>query len=318
VDALKWSVGPLFAVYMLARRDPQDEQRRLLENCLVAAGAFMGVYGVLQYLAPAPWDATWMRGVRELGMDSIGVPEPFSLRVFSTMNSPGSLGAVLLAGIVMALKKPLPVAIPAVCCMLLGLGLCQYRTIWAATALALVMLLVTRPGALRAQNLLAALAVALALSVTALLPEVRQAVTERAGSMADLRADQSGEERLAQYRELSGNPSLLAGEGLGLSGAVRRLDGLARAIMDSGLIDIWRSLGLVVGTLYLGALLRLVARTFDRRRSIAQHLDFDRALVVASFVQLPMGSVHIGEMGFCAWLVLGLGLGALATPRETA
>jgi hypothetical protein len=136
--------------------------------------------------------------------------------------------------------------------------------------------------------------------------------------MADLRADQSGEERLAQYRELSGNPSLLAGEGLGLSGAVRRLDGLARAIMDSGLIDIWRSLGLVVGTLYLGALLGLVARTFNRRRSIAQHLDFDRALVVASFVQLPMGSVHIGEMGFCAWLVLGLGLGALATPGETA
>jgi hypothetical protein len=48
---------------------------------------------------------------------------------------------------------------------------------------------------------------------------------------------------------------------------------------------------------------------------LAHHLDFDRALVVAVFIQLPMGSVHIGEMGFTGWLFLGLALAALAQKR---
>ena len=318
VDVLKWIAGPLFAVYMLAQRDSQTGVRPVLENSLIAAGIFMSIYGVLQFMHPSSWDAAWMRNVVELGMNSIGTPDPFSLRIFSTMNSPGSLGAVLLAGVVVALKKPLPIAVPAVTCMLVGLGLAQYRTIWAATALALAMLLVTRPGALKPANLLAVFGVILALSSTAFVPEIREAVIKRANSMTELKSDYSGEERLAQYRDLATNDALIAGEGLGLSGAVRRLDGLPRAIIDSGLIDIWRALGIVVGTVFLGAMIMLIVRMFASAPALANNLDFDRALVVASFIQLPMGSVHTGELGFCGWLFLGLGLAALAGKQVRA
>jgi hypothetical protein len=41
-------------------------------------------------------------------------------------------------------------------------------------------------------------------------------------------------------------------------------------------------------------------------------LAFDRAITVATFAQLPMGSVHIGELGFCGWLFLALGIAGLA------
>lgn len=311
VDALKWMAGPLFAAYALARDDARGAQRALLENALVAAATAMSLYGVWQFVRPATWDALWMQGVAELGMDSIGVPEPFSLRVFSTMNSPGSFGSILLAAILVALKKPLGISIPAISCMLIGLGLCQYRTIWAATALGLCVLALLRPRAAFApRNLLAIGAVLLALSATALLPEVRDTIGKRANSMNELKSDRSGEERLNQYRDLMSEDGLIAGEGLGLSGAMRRLDGLPRAISDSGLIDTWRSLGVVVGSAYLGALVLLCARALAPATAGAADLDFDRTIAVTTFVQLPMGSVHIGEMGFCAWLFLGLALAA--------
>jgi hypothetical protein len=261
-------------------------------------------------VSPSSWDSLWMQGAAELGMDSIGVPEPFSLRVFSTMNSPGSFGAILLAAILVALKRPLPVAIPAVSCMLLGLGLCQYRTIWAATALGILMLAVMRPRAFSPRNLLAAGVMLLALSATALLPEVRDTIARRIDSVNELKADRSGEERLNQYRDLLGDDGLIAGQGLGLAGSMRRLDGLPRAISDSGLIDIWRALGVLVGSGFLGALIVLCGRALAPAAQASVDLDFDRTIAVTTFVQLPMGSVHAGEMGFCAWLFLGLALAA--------
>jgi len=315
VDALKWLTGPLFVAYALARDDARGEQRALLERSLVIAACAMSIYGIWQFVSPSSWDSLWMQGVAELGMDSIGVPEPFALRVFSTMNSPGSFGAILLAAILVALKRPLPVSIPAVSCMLVGLGLCQYRTIWAATALGILMLALMRPRAFAPRNLLAAGVVLLALSATALLPEVRDAIAKRVDTINELKADRSGEERLNQYRDLLSDDALIAGEGLGLAGSLRRLDGLPRAISDSGLIDIWRALGVVVGSGFLGALALLCARALAPTAHAAMDLDFDRAIAVTTFVQLPMGSVHTGEMGFCAWLFLGLALAARQQQR---
>jgi hypothetical protein len=320
VDLLKWCVGPLAAIYILGHSGDLAELRRVIENCLVPAATAMSLYGIAQFLSPTAWDSQWMNNVIEIGMNSIGRPEPFAVRVFSTMNSPGSFGAVLLVGIVVALKRPLPLALPSVSCMLLGLALCQYRTLWAALALALLMLLFTRPQALRPQNVLAALGIALALSSTALLPEIRNTVVQRASTLLELRSDYSGEERLTQFRVLSTNDSMMAGEGFGLTGAVRRFSDQPRAVIDSGLIDTWRSLGFIVGTAYLAAMVTLVLRTFTRRGSAANHVDFDRAAVVASFIQLPMGSVHTGELGFLAWMFLGLALATLGStaPGDTA
>jgi hypothetical protein len=312
IDFLKWSAGPLLAVYLLARRDQHLKEREIVEQSLVWAGALMGLYGVFQYISPPSWDLQWMRGVAELGMDSIGQPEPFALRVFSTMNSPGSLGAVLSAGILVAFKRPLHVAVPVITLMLLGLALAQYRTIWAATLFGALLLIFARPGVFRPANILAALAVIVGLSATALVPQIRDTVVQRASSMSNLRADQSGEERLNQYRALTRDEGLIVGEGLGQIGVARRLGGMHRVVLDSALIEIWRGLGVVAGTAYLGALAVLVVTLFQRAPDVAQHLHFDRAIVIAAWVQLPMGSVHTGENGFFAWLFLGLGLAALA------
>lgn len=312
VDALKWSVGPLFAVYLLANRDRYAAIRAVVESCLIWAGIAMAAYGIFQFVSPPRWDVEWVRGVTQLGMTTLGQPEPFGLRVFSTMNSPGSFGAILCAAIVLAFKRSLPMAIVSAGLMSLGLALCQYRTIWAATALGAVMLLLTRPGALRPANVAAAVVVAIALGSSLVVPAIRDAFAQRAATMLDLRSDESLESRLGQYAALTRDDDLIVGSGIALSGASRRLDHKPPAVIDSGLIEIWRSMGLISGTLFLGALVCAVSGLFRADRRNALELDFDRALVTAAFVQLPMGSVHVGELGFCAWLFLGLGLSLLS------
>lgn len=311
-DLLKWTVGPLFAVHILAHRDSLPSVRRTVESCLVWGGVAMAGYGLFQYISPPAWDAEWMQGVAQLGMTSIGQPEPFAVRVFSTMNSPGSLGAILCAAIVVTSKRKLPVAIPAISLMLIALALCQYRTLWAATAVAAVMIVLARPAVLNPTNILAVLGVIAALSVTAMVPDMREAISQRASSLTALQTDESLEERLGQYRALARDEDLIAGVGLGQNGIVRKLDGLAPTAIDSGLVDIWRSLGVAAGTVFLLAIAALVALLFTRPATDLYHLAFDRAIAVTAFAQLPMGSSHIGELGFCGWLFLALGLAALA------
>lgn len=311
VDFLKWAAGPMLAVCVLAHRD-DAHVRDIAELCLIWAGAFMGLYGLLQFIDPPSWDKVWVRGVIELGMYSIGQPEPFALRVFSTMNSPGSLGGALAAGILIAFKRPRMLAIPAVSLMLLGLALTQYRTLWAATALGALLLACTRPGVFRPANLVAALVAVLALAAVLQIPQLREPLAQRASSLGNLRADHSGEERLGQYRALTREDGLIAGEGLGQIGVARRLGGMSAVIMDSGLIEIWRGLGVLAGTAYLLALVMLCLKLFQPAAALGHHLHFDRAVVLSTFMQLPMGSVHSGENGVFAWLFLGLGLGTLA------
>jgi hypothetical protein len=251
-------------------------------------------------------------------MESLGHPVPFEMRTFSTMNSPGSFGAIMCCAILLALKRRMTIALPAVSLMAIGLAIAQYRAVWAATVLGVVLIIVSRPKALRPANILAAGLLALALCSTTLVPEIHTALVQRAASLSNLSTDDSFEDRISQYERLSSDDQLIGGIGLGLNGSARKMDDLPRLVIDGGLIEILRSIGLIVGTAYLFALGVLVVRMFRRVPSAADHVDFDRALVVATFVQLPMGSVQVGEIGFCAWMYIGFGLATLSAAYEQA
>ena len=317
VDALKWSFGPIFAVYILSEADRHAQLRRVIEPCLIWAGAAMGIYGIVQYTVLPLWDAEWMRNVAEIGLDSIGVPEPFAVRVFSTMNSPGSLGMMLMAGIVLALKRGVMVTASTVPPMLIGLALCQYRSLWAATALAVVLVALPRRAALPSANILALVVMGIvAFSAVIADPRIREPLVRRADSLTALKSDESLRVRLAQYVELTRNDRLVAGEGLAISGASRRLDKGRVEAIDGALIEICRGMGVIVGTAFLLSIFVLVGSLLFLPLTCAREIYYDRAIVIATFIQLPMGSVHTGELGFCAWMFLGFGLAGVIAYRQ--
>ncbi|HEY6124995.1 MAG TPA: hypothetical protein VIV63_10095 [Steroidobacteraceae bacterium] len=318
VDVLKWTVGPLFAVYLLANRHNIPDLRRIFEPCLIAAAVVMSLYGVWQFVSPSSWDATWVHGVLELGFNSIGRPEPFQLRVFSTMNSPGSFGAVLSAGVILALKRRLPICLLAVAPMLVGLALCQYRSLWAATALAIVLVALAPSTGVRRTNILALFFVGLMLASTALSPQIRDAVAKRAASLTELEGDESLRKRLEQYNEVLQHDNLIVGDGLAINGASRRLDNRHTVEIDGALIEVYRAMGVFGGTAFFLSIAALIAGLFRASPGLGTDIYYDRAIVVALFVQFPIGTVHIGELGFCAWNFLGFGLAARVAAQERA
>ncbi|MCP6629682.1 hypothetical protein NL507_31260, partial [Klebsiella pneumoniae] len=81
--------------------------------------------------------AEWVNNVRLLGFDSVGVPGAFSLRVFSTMNAPGSMAAYLMIALLIAMSRSFSISVPVMIACALGLALAQYRTLWGATSLGL-------------------------------------------------------------------------------------------------------------------------------------------------------------------------------------
>ena len=256
-----------------------------------------------------------MRGVFELGFNSIGNPEPFQLRVFSTMNSPGSFAAVLSAGVVLSLKRRLPVCLACVGPMMVGLALTQYRSLWAATLFAILLVAVAPSAGVRRANILALFFAAVALASTALSPQIRDAVVQRATTLTELEGDESLRKRLEQYGEFFNHDNLIVGDGLAINGASRRLDNRAVAEIDGALIEVYRAMGVFVGTAFILAIVLLVVNLFQAARS-DRHIYYDRAIVAALFVLFPLGTVHVGELGFCAWAFIGLGLATHFAVKE--
>lgn len=308
VDGMKWSAGPLVAVYMLANTDRVDQLHRTATLALVIAGPLMAAYGIAQYLSPAKWDADWMVNVQSLGFDSIGVPEPFSLRVFGTMNSPGSLATILMAAILVTLQRRFVYALPAIAVMVLGILLTQYRSVWAGTLIGIAYMAYAGSARLRVQVITAAAISIFVISSSALVPQVRTAISQRIDSIGNLRADESGASRMHQYDEFLSDDSgtMLTGAGLAIDGASRRLDGKTTAVIDSGIIEIFTALGIGVGTLLIIGLVGAIVMSFSRFAEATPEIILYRAIALSLFCQLPFGNVAVGEAGFCGWLFLGL------------
>lgn len=320
VDAMKWSAGPLVAVYMLASVDRTDTLHRAATLALTIAAPLMAVYGIAQYLSPAKWDADWMVNVQSLGFDSIGTPEPFSLRVFGTMNSPGSLATILMAGILVTLQRRFVYALPALAVMVLGILLTQYRSVWAGALIGVAYMAYAGSARLRFQVLAAAAISIFVISSSALVPQVRTAISQRIDSIGNLRGDESGQSRMHQYDEFLSDDSgtMLTGAGLAIDGASRRLDGKTTAVIDSGIIEIFTALGIGIGTLLIVGLVGAIAISFSRFAETTPESILYRAIALSLFCQLPFGNVAVGEAGFCGWLFLGLAAARVERQRGAA
>jgi hypothetical protein len=317
VDALRWSAGPLCAVHLLRHADRQPALHRVVVTSFLVALPPMAVYGVVQFMTPAAWDRAWMSDVVSLGLVSIGQPAPFEVRVFGTMNSPASFAAVLTVGLIASLGRPLGWALPALLVMGLALGLTQYRAGWGGTLIGVACLALAGSAKEKLRVALASVLLVLSTGLLAAVPEVNRTIAERFDTLTRLSSDESGEERLQEYgRFFSQTEGLILGQGLAVSGATRRLDGQAVAVIDGGLTEPFLALGVFGGTIFLAGVAGAFGATFSWGSRACGHMPLYRAIAVANLVQLPFGRVLIGEHGFGMWLFIGLALAAIVAQRQ--
>jgi len=311
---LVWLVPVLFGLQLVVVGRDVDALQDMVERVFVWGALVVGVYGIVQFYVVPGWDAFWMDNVP---MASIGDPEPFEVRVFSTLNSPGPMATFLAAAVLFLTGSRHRLRLAAQIAGYVCLALSIVRSAWLACMLGLLLILAVGRARAKTTALLAIGVVVI--GVLQVSGPVQTAITDRIDESRDGRQDDSFVARSALYDEMI--PTLfdnVVGQGLGSSGVASRLsaEGGGLADLDSGLIDYAYSLGLPAALLAIGALtlggLEL-ARVGLRRNVLTAGLV---AACLSVFVQMLGGNTLTGIGGITFFVLWALGLRQVLTASQ--
>lgn len=319
-DVLNWAVPVGFGFYTVLHWRRYAEQRDALVRAFAWGLVLMGVYAVVQFVLAPPWDGYWMENAT---MSSIGTPEPFQIRVFSTMNSPGPFGSTVAAGLLllMGARGRGGLRWAAIALGSAGLLLSMVRTAWLSLILGVVVLVLLAPRGQRGRMLgaLVGLGVVAALA-TAVLPS-GDVMVERMGSMGNLQEDHSFQARLNFWGVVSQSFTDPVGGGMGSAGVAAKLTAGDTFDFDNGIANVPFVLGWPGGIAFtLGVMLLTLraCRTLLAARARGAEPFPVAALAVALSILAMMVSSNmlLGMTGMLFWSGLGLVL-AWAWPDAT-
>lgn len=282
-----------------------------LLRVLAAGLPWVAGYAIYQYFALPDWDRVWLQTTNFV---TAGSPEADHVRVWGTLNSPGTFSMTLGMGLIGALGARGFGPLRALsCAVLLGaLTLTYVRSAWVALAAAGIVLLVASRGRL-GPRLAVALAFAfLGIPALAAGSPTGTAIGQRFGTLGQLGSDTSARER--RQTTLAVIPESLArplGAGLGSAGESSRLSQPAsfRNTDNSYLSMLYQlgPFGFALLAAAAGVGLRRAWRVARRLRSTPLALTL-LGIAAFSLVGMLTGDLLFGVTGVAFWYVLGLAI----------
>jgi hypothetical protein len=316
-DLLEWLLPVLIAFHLYAHWDQYPAYRRVIRTTFVLGVAVMGTYGIVQYMVAPAWDMFWLTNS---GMTtSMGRPEAFRFRVFSTLNATGPFAMVMIPGLLLLFdaKGTLPrlAAVPGYVSFLLTL----VRGAWLGFVIGLGFLVLRVQGQMRAR-LLAVLVVGIVLSLPLLFyGPISGRVGARVDTLGDVSSDNSFRARMRLYGAASSSALLNPiGNGMGSIGAATRLEtGDKGRSFDSGVLAVPFVLGWPGALLFAGGFLMLLRRAYRVREETEDQFAVIAAGVALSyFLLMAFANQLTGIKGVVAWSFLALALAAQRYYRD--
>lgn len=302
LEILNWFVPLFFGWYLATRFDQLHEIERQVIATFKRAGLVAGAYGIYQFSVLPSWDVSWMQNVE---MASIGLPEPFAVRVFSTMHAPGVLGFFLMLAVLLWVAKPFSAGIPGAAMAGAALLLSQVRSAWLAFAVAALLVVASLKPAQQLRTAVLLAVAALAMGTFILTPQMSELLGSRMATMERLTEDESALSRLdghaAALDFVAGHP---LGAGIGHSDP--GVDALI-SMRDSVIVAVLVQFGVVGSLLYLFGLLVLFTQLwrYYRRGSSADGVAL-AAGAIGILSTAWLGVVNAGPIGVCLWMIGGL------------
>lgn len=279
-----------------------------LERVLLVVMPLLAVYGIWQYFELPSWDATWLETVDFV---TTGAPEEDRVRVFATLNSPGTLGMILgLTALgFLTLRRLGPLSLLGLALVLAGLGLTYVRGAWGALALSAIGVTLLSRG-----RMLPRLVLVLALMLGGLLFSAARsptgaAIIDRINTFGSLSQDESSQARLATPQALV--PEAVArpaGAGLGSAGEASRLgDEEGFRYTDNAYLSLLYQVGPFGFVLVMGAVAAGVRRAWRGVRAFPLGTDLlVFAMLAFILVASWAGDLLYGVTGIVFWYLLGV------------
>jgi O-antigen ligase len=240
-------------------------------------------------------------------MTTIGSPEPFAVRVFGTMHSPGIFSAFLVIALVLWLARPRASGLLGAGVAGVALLLSQVRSAWLSLVVAAVLAFVTLSATQRLRMATLGLVAALVVGPFFFTTEMRELVASRVSTMERLDDDESAVARVIGHRlalEFVAEHPL----GAGIGQTDDRMEQYI-SMRDSVIAGALVQFGLAGTLLYAGGIAGMVGLlwTYYRRAASIQ----GAALAAAGLglvATLWLSVVTAGPIGICLWTITGLAI----------
>jgi hypothetical protein len=285
----------------------------------------LAVYGILQYfISLTSWDNNWIETVQ---LASIGSPQEGHIRIFSTLNSPGTFALVVAVALILGfgMKRNMLFAWASNLVLVVALALTYVRSAWLALVVGVIVFAAANRGK-SAKRLVIFIGVFVLLTVTvgSANPTTR-AFTERITTFGHLGEDESTQKRLSFTGEIGHSFSQPLGAGLGAQGQSVKLsegaggkeEGVAT---DNGYLAQLDELGPVGFALVLIAMIRVAIAALKANAMRDGPTRALRASILAAVMALLLahagGDILYGVTGVFFWYLAGLAM-ALAKPPAT-
>ena len=315
---LKWVVPIGFGLHIALSWRDYPAINRGLRYLFVWGGLCLSLYAIVQFIFLPEWDRQWMTSS---GMKSIGLPTPFLVRIFSTMNAPGPYAIYMMIGLIYMLGVP-NVGKLGRFAMFIGYPvflLTLVRSAWGGWLVGAFLLTFMLERNKRVKFFVATIIVAILLGglVLPYLGAGTGLVADRLASFSRLADDASFLARINVHKQVVEDIFLSPlGSGLGSFGGPGS-EAYSETInkygsFDSGLLEIPYVLGWVGGLIYAWSLVWLTVKLAKCGfTSKDPYLATYGAIVIALLSQLMFGAAHRGVPGVFLWGIIGLAIAGM-------
>ena len=302
---MEWIVPVAFGYHLFWNWKLYPQYCNTLRMTFLLGVLITGCYGVFQFITAPEWDCKWLI---ETEIISMGKPEPFGIRVWSTMNSPASFASFMMSGLLLLLSSNNPLQLPATVVGYLSFLLSLARTAWGGLLVGLILMTSSMKLELQVRIVLLLLVVGLCVVPLSSMDPFSEVIGNRIDSMKDVENDSSFNARSGDlggylYNAVS-NP---LGQGFGNSWIRQANGSLSQQITDNGLVDMFSTLGWLGTAPYLTGLLMLTALVFQVKA--VRHDSFmsaARGISISFVIQMASTNSLIGLGGMFMWGFLGI------------
>ena len=308
-----WLAPIAFGFHIFVHWRDYPSYRQNIQRTFLWGVLFMGFYGIVQYVFAPPWDRFFLEEIRkDAGVLSFGVPEPFGIRVFSSMDAPQDFAAMIGTGLILLFcirgSQKLLGSGFGYLSLLLSLARSGWLSWMSGT---LIFFTVAKPN-LKIRMFLGILLTVLVILPIATIEPFSEVIGERIESLSNSGDDGSLKARSGAFNLLIGY-ALVEFVGYGLQSPIKPNVKLSSTydVGDNGVLVILFALG------WIGALpyfISLISSIFQIQQASLKADDFMLhivyAVVLGQLSQMFFKSVFYGNFSMIMWGFTGIGMSA--------
>ncbi|YAF93970.1 MAG: O-antigen ligase domain-containing protein [Nodularia sp. CChRGM 3473] len=308
---LDWLSPIIFAFHLFMNWRDYPSYRHNIQRVFLWGVLILGIYGLYQFVVAPEWDRYWL--IESKMFSSSGDPEPFGMRVWSTLHSPGPFASVMQTGLLLLFTSSGALIFPASAVGYLSFLLAQVRTSWGGWLLGVVMIFGSVKPRIQMRLITVILVMVMCVVPLTNIEPISDVVTDRFESFSNLEEDTSFRDRSGSYdRNLSLALSNVLGNGLGNIWTVNEKTGQIEVfVLDSGVLDMFFTLGWLGAIPYLSGLILIIITVSKYTEArFDSFVSAARAIGLSSCVQLVGNSAMLSVAGMILWGFLAMAMAA--------